>query len=79
MSTKVQESHSNFSEDFQSDFCPKCGSLIELDCLMEEITCSSCKKKLSFKEFVGKHIKSHMTIQKEKDWIRKYVHSEATK
>ncbi len=36
-------------EDFQSDFCPKCGALIDLDCLLEEIPCPSCKKKLSFK------------------------------
>lgn len=24
-----------FIEDFQSDFCPKCGALIDLDCLLE--------------------------------------------
>lgn len=49
MSTKASNSVSSFTEDFQSDFCPKCGSLIDLDCLFEEITCPSCKNKLSFK------------------------------
>lgn len=37
------------SDDFQSDFCPKCGALIDLDTLLEEITCSACKKKFGFK------------------------------
>lgn len=36
-------------EDYQADFCPKCGCLIDLDCLLAEITCPACKKKLSFK------------------------------
>lgn len=25
----------NQSDDYQSDFCPKCGALIDLDCLLE--------------------------------------------
>lgn len=66
-------------EDYQSDFCPKCGCLIDLDCLLSELTCPACKTKHKFNEFVGKPIKAHMTIQKEKDWVRKYTSMQSVK
>lgn len=33
MST-ISKSHQTAIEDFQSDFCPKCGALIDLDTLL---------------------------------------------
>lgn len=66
-------------QDYQSDFCPKCGCLIDLDTLLNEITCPACKKKLSFKEFVGKPIKAHMKINKDRDWVRKYITTDIQK
>lgn len=32
MSTTINQPANN--DDFQSDFCPKCGALVDLDCLV---------------------------------------------
>ena len=66
-------------EDYQSDFCPKCGCLIDLNTLLNGIVCSACKNKLSFKEFLGKPIKAHVKIGKDRDWVRKYVSTDHQK
>ncbi len=72
-----KNAHSNHG--LHSDFCPKCGSLLNLDTLGSSITCPSCSSQIPFSEFVSPPIRTHTVITKEKDWTRKYMHSDITK
>lgn len=53
-------------EDYQSDFCPKCGTLVDLDTNDSVISCQACKQKLPLEQFIGRPIKTSLRITTNK-------------